>query len=492
MREMSAKRRVLLVNPGYYEVGDYSYAYQPPMGLLKIARYLKKKNVAVEYLDFSVPARIWSDGKSLKNVFASAPVVRQQPCGNFESEGISKAVRYYGVPHDEIKRRIKAANPTEVWLGTNLTYYWEAARDVAQICKDIYPDVPVLAGGIYASLFPEHADANLNVDIVVQGPLPDIDDLFPDYSIDTTYRTSRTFQLGKGCHLKVPCSFCAVHAMEGGIFKGIKAQSTFDYIKEEYDKGVNHFQIWSSQLLVPLSSFKDLMRKIIDSDMSITMIASEGIQASIFDQECADLMSEAGFRIISIPMETVSEELTESTHKPSTFNQYERAVSYAQNAGIQAIIAFVMVGIPGQNYNDIVHAIVDCWARDCLVGFHQYTPIPGSEDWEKFPQFHDKSPDQLHPSLWPGASDELKVSYLEEIKRISKMGVVNFCDLYSKRELNRVQEITNLFAKWTREYGLMDTDGYTDEYPLTTPGYRSAYRDTWEKEAIEKGLLCPS
>jgi hypothetical protein len=455
------------------------------MGLLKIGAYLKEKGEHVELLDCSIPARLSNTGGNLKTYYKHAPFVRMVKCGNYEQEGISKGQKYYGLPHRLIEQRIKAAQPTEIWIGSGLTYYWESVRDIAITAKRIYPDVPVLLGGIYPTLYPKHSADNIPADFIQVGPMDDIDDYFPDYSLYTdTCDTTRTVQLGKGCNVSPPCSFCAVVAMDPK-FKSVAADKTFAYFKKEYEKNhVNFFRIWSSQLLVPRSRFKNLMKMVIESEMKINLVASEGVQPSLFDQETSDLMYKAGFVAVSIPMESIDDDMVDSFRKPSDFNDYEGAVANAQRSGFKDIKSFVMLGIPGQTLDEMVKGIVHCWANDTIPALHQYTPIPGSHDWTIFKQFHDKSPEELHPSLWPGASPDMPVQMLEEIKKIAGVGPYRLMDAYRNSGLVTVQYVWDAFIKWSRHYGIVKGDQPTNERPLVLPGYMSAQSEYFKNHGI--------
>lgn len=477
------KRKALLIHPPYYEFGDYGYHDMPPMGLLKIARHLKQKGVEVEYHDFSNPMRLADVSVNLKDTFKDAPFVKYVECGNYESEGIVKPQKYYGAPHSVIRQIIRESNPTEIWLSTGLTYYWEGARDVAIIAKEEHPNVPLLVGGIYATLYPEHCRTHLPADYVHVGPMDDIDELMPDYSVDNLRADStvRTIQMGKGCNVSPPCSFCAVVAMDPK-FKSIKPDVLFSYINKEVNNGVNFFKMWSSQLLVPQKRMIELMEKIIAFKLDIQMVASEGVQPSLFTQQISDLMLKAGFHTVSIPMESIDENAVEDFRKPSDFNDYERAVTHAQTSGFKNIKSFVMMGIPGQTYDDMIHAIVDCWARGTSAALHQYTPIPGSYDWTRFEQFHGISPEKLHPSLWPGADDNQKVEYLEEIKRCARLGPIGISD---DAEQIKIPEIRDLYLKWCRSYKLFNEN---DEYLYVTPLAIEGYESQWITTLRSRGL----
>ena len=481
------KRKILLLNPGYHEFGDYGYYHQSPMGLLKIGSYFKKTNKEVHFIDCSIPPKLMDTGCNLKEYYKDAPFVRMVKCGNHENEGISKAQKYYGLPHRIIRERVKSINPTEVWVGSGLTYYWESVRDCIDIVKDTIPGVPVLLGGIYPTLYPDHASSNTRADYIHIGPLDDIDDELPDYSLygNQQIETSRTIQLGKGCNVNPPCSFCAVVAMDPK-FRSLAPDKVFDYILHEHrNRSVSFFRIWSSQLLVPKPRFIDLMTKIVDSKIKISMVASEGVQPSLFDQNVSDLMYKAGFYSVSIPMESIDSSRVEEFRKPGDFNDYEAAVKCAQKTGFKTIKSFVMIGVPGQRIDEMVHGIVDCWARDVSPALHQYTPIPGSHDWTRFPQFHGISPEELHPSLWPAANKDMTVEALEEIKKIAKIGPYRLYYAIKSGVEVRVPEVWDMFKKWCISYKIMKPNfSPTFERPLALPGYTSSWTDHCKKVGI--------
>ena len=53
--------------------------------------------------------------------------------------------------------------PDEIWISSIMTYWWESTRDVIQVCKEVFPKALIRVGGIYPTLAPEHAMANLGL-----------------------------------------------------------------------------------------------------------------------------------------------------------------------------------------------------------------------------------------------------------------------------------------------------------------------------------------
>jgi hypothetical protein len=44
-----------------------------------------------------------------------------------------------------------------------MTYWWESTRDVVAVCREVFPKAVIRVGGIYPTLAPEHAIANLGL-----------------------------------------------------------------------------------------------------------------------------------------------------------------------------------------------------------------------------------------------------------------------------------------------------------------------------------------
>ncbi len=60
--------------------------------------------------------------------------------------------------------------PDAVLVGTMMTYWYPAVADCIKSIKNVFPDVPVLAGGVYATLCYDHAAACTGADHIVPGP----------------------------------------------------------------------------------------------------------------------------------------------------------------------------------------------------------------------------------------------------------------------------------------------------------------------------------
>ena len=68
---------------------------------------------------------------------------------------------------DQVIRKLESRKPDVIGIGGIITQYGRIKR-IAEICKRIYPDVPIVLGGGIASSMPEFMVARLSIDVAVQ------------------------------------------------------------------------------------------------------------------------------------------------------------------------------------------------------------------------------------------------------------------------------------------------------------------------------------
>ncbi len=169
------QRRVLAINPWIYDFAAYDY-FAKPLGLLYIAAFLKSRGVAVDWLD----CMDRHHPEVLKRQGRSTPKIRKYGTGPFYREiiptpeviaFIPRRYARYGMPEDvflaELKRRPR---PDAVLVTSFMTYWYPGPRRVVELVRMVFPDVPIIMGGIYATLMPEHAREVVKPDYLIEGP----------------------------------------------------------------------------------------------------------------------------------------------------------------------------------------------------------------------------------------------------------------------------------------------------------------------------------
>lgn len=457
-------KNILMLGPGFHEFGEATESSNHQFGMFRAAAWLKDTGHDVRFVDCGLPSQTDHHFMRLKERHHGWPV-KQMKCGMWQGEGIEKTQLYYGKPFTWIRNQLAKQRPDEVWVGSGLTYHWETTADLVRLSQEMFPSVRVRVGGIYPSLVPEHASSNCPGADVWVGEIPEAKSYWPDYDVYPDKLPFRTVKLNTGCTVSKACSFCAVKTLEPR-FKFRGPEDFTSYVEKEMHQGVRMIQIWASQLLQPPQAFMELMERLYvlqcKHNVKLQIYASEGVQPSLFTPEMARAMVRAGFRIINIPMESISKQELESFNKPSGLNDYFRAVQIAKEAGFEWIGAFILAGTPGQKLEDLVHAVVDCWYRRISPTMMKYTIIPGTQDWEEHPELHrGKGLHELHPSLWCGAREDLKVRDLEEVTAILRLGYDRWCRLPRSsetlfRSITRRADthVDRLFERWCKIYGL--------------------------------------
>ena len=148
--------KYLLVYPKFPFPKKSRYKYIP-VGLLRIASYLKSKGHVVKYVE-----------------------------GNEHKEDFK---------------------PDEIWITSYFTYWAKYVKEAVQYYRRLYPKAKIVVGGVYASLMPRHCKEYTGCDEVYVGVFEEAENFDPDYSFipDIDYQATWTT---RGCLRK--CPFCGV------------------------------------------------------------------------------------------------------------------------------------------------------------------------------------------------------------------------------------------------------------------------------------------
>jgi excisionase family DNA binding protein len=143
---------VLGINPffdDYYCFHNYKYQ---PIGILSVLATLRAAGYEVAFLD-AVTKR------------------RQQTRKPKELENTDGGYYRYGLGDKAFQRALmKYTDPQVILMTSSMTFRWHSVRDCIALTKEVFPDVPVVLGGIYATLAYEHALKHSGADFVIQSP----------------------------------------------------------------------------------------------------------------------------------------------------------------------------------------------------------------------------------------------------------------------------------------------------------------------------------
>ena len=162
--------RALLIHPWIHDFAAYDF-WLRPLGLLRIGAILRQTGIDVDVVDCLDPLHRWfarSDGER-----------RPLGQGRFHKEEIPKPRalaafprRYsrYGIPPAALQAELRSRFLPDVILVTSgMTYWYPGVQETISHCREVFPDVPVVLGGIYATLAHDHAVEFSGADAVVRG-----------------------------------------------------------------------------------------------------------------------------------------------------------------------------------------------------------------------------------------------------------------------------------------------------------------------------------
>jgi radical SAM superfamily enzyme YgiQ (UPF0313 family) len=265
--------------------------------------------------------------------------------------------------------------------------------------------MPILLGGIYATLCTEHARKFSGADVVIAGEAENIiqselqaivggeplcqdfatlDSLpFPAFDLYPKLQ-SAAIMTSRGCPLR--CTFCASNLVSGKYrwrsLDGVIAE--LEWLHRGL--GVNEFAFYDDALLTNRDRhFLPFCEKIFAQQISATFHTPNGLQARFIDANTARLMGQAGFKTVRLAYESGSEERQRDMSKKVSNESFARAVAnlYAAGFGPNALDAYVMMALPGQSIHEILWSMAYVHSLGVGIRLAAFSPIPGTVDYER-------------------------------------------------------------------------------------------------------------
>ena len=153
----------MLVNPWIYDFAAVNL-WARPLGLLKVAEYLSQFDVSFILIDCmdSFKDRIYGTGKYNRTIVKKPPLLKDIP----------RYYKRYGISIDTFTEKVKNNLPVDLIVVSSIMSYWyPGVQKVIEILKECSPQTPIILGGIYATLYHDHASKNTSADLIFTGPV---------------------------------------------------------------------------------------------------------------------------------------------------------------------------------------------------------------------------------------------------------------------------------------------------------------------------------
>jgi radical SAM superfamily enzyme YgiQ (UPF0313 family) len=409
---------ILLINPWVTDFAAYNF-WIKPLGLLNIASRLRKNGFQVAFidcLDLHSKKKKYGDGNFFKTWIEKPGPLKSIP----------RYYSQYGIPEEALLEKLSSLDkPDAIGVTSGMTYWYPGVFKVIEIAKRFFKDVPVVLGGIYATLCQDHARKHSGADFIIQGRgelegLRLISELahfdIPPSAIPHPHSTATMNSLpvrqagrlrthdypafdlypkldficiatSKGCPLK--CTYCASHLLYNGFDQRDPEEvvQEIEYWVTRYK--INNIAFYDDALLIkPRDHIIPILREMIKRGVECNLHTPNGLHIKEIDEELAALFFMAGFKTLRLGFETSHEAAQRDTGGKVGNEEFVRTVRNLKRAGYPGdeIGVYVMAGLPGQRVGEAEESIAfvqGAGARPILV---EYSPIPNTPLFEKAKQ----------------------------------------------------------------------------------------------------------
>jgi anaerobic magnesium-protoporphyrin IX monomethyl ester cyclase len=306
------------------------------------------------------------------------------------------------------------------------------ALEVCKLFKERYPDVPIVWGGIHASLLPEQTLANPYLDIVVVGegeatfeelvkalevgtPLSRVKGVWYKEDSKVHYTGSRpfvnldeqqplpyhllnmdlyrrrlfgvdyvSFNSSRGCTFR--CSFCWDPVMHKRTWRAMKPQTVLDHLMRiirDYD--IRGFLFTDDHFFIDMKRAYGILEGIVRADLNIS-ISKLQIRADTIcrmDHDFLELLVRAGVKRLTVGVESGSQRILDLIKKDVTVEKVIEASRKLIPYPIVPVYLFMM-GLPTETPEELAQSIRLAFQLTdenprAVKTFNIYTPYPGTE-----------------------------------------------------------------------------------------------------------------
>jgi radical SAM superfamily enzyme YgiQ (UPF0313 family) len=415
---------ILLINPWITDFAAYNF-WIKPHGLLSIASFLRDNGFKITFidcLDSTIKRKKYGDGKYQK-IEIEKPLAFKIVPRNYSQ---------YGIPEELFRDKLSGLEkPDLIGITSGMTYWYPGVFKSIKIVKEFFKKVPILLGGIYATLCHEHAVRYSGADYVIRGrgelelskiisellnielQTPDSElrtDIYPAFDLypQLDYVSVIT---SRGCPFR--CSYCASRVISGGF----KRRDPLEVVEEiacwTSHYHVNNIAFYDDALLVnPLEHIIKILKEVKKRHIQCNFHSPNGLHVKEISKELAGLLNHCQFKTLRLGLETSNEATQVETGGKVDNRSFTEAVRNLKRAGYleNEIGVYIMSGLPGQRVGEVEESIAfvkENGAKPMLV---EYSPIPGTAlfekakemsefDLENEPLLHNNS---IFPCQWRG------------------------------------------------------------------------------------------
>ncbi len=408
---MNRKPRLLFINPWIYDFTAYDL-WSKPLGLLYVAAFLRQVGYEIDFidcLDKYHPELLKLQGRRKPKVkkYGIGPLYRQRIPRPEVFNFVPRHFARYGLTEEIFRANLaRLPRPAAILVTSFMTYWYPGPRRVVELVRERFPGVPVILGGIYATLLPEHARRVVQPDYLIEGageiqsarllqeilptglpcePLPASLDDFPPPAFDLYRKLDYLVVMtSRGCPYR--CTFCATHQISGPFRQRDPEKVVEEIVQQARRLRVRDIAFYDDALLLNKQRhIVPILSLLTERHLPLRFHTPNGLHARQIDESLARLFYRVGFKTIRLSFETVNPERFSDIANKVSPGDLEKAVEHLERAGYQRkeLEAYVIMGLPGQTFQEVYESMLFVHGLGIKIRLASFSPIPGTVDYQR-------------------------------------------------------------------------------------------------------------
>ncbi len=402
----------LLVNPWIYDFAAFDL-WACPLGLLYLGAMLREGGWNVRYVDCTDrfhPAV--ADQRPTERPFHVGKYLAVEVPKPEALKWLPRRYKRYGLPPEVVEADLCGGPaPDAVLVTSRMTYWYPGVVEAIKLCRRVFPGVPVLLGGIYATLCPDHARELSRPDVLFEGEaeahlgelledvtakhveipparrgadLHELENLpRPAYDL---LRNAKALPLetSRGCPYH--CTYCSSNTL-APRFRRKSPRKVVDEIEwMTAELGAEDIAFYDDALLMdPARHFEPIAEEIVRRGIRARFHTPNSLFASMITGPVAEKMKAIGVETVRISLESASVARLEQLNRRIYPRHFVEAMKNLKAAGFtrEQIGVYLLSGLPGQTLDEVREAIDFVIENGGVPRLAEFSPIPRTAEWER-------------------------------------------------------------------------------------------------------------
>jgi len=331
---------------------------------------------------------------------------------------------------DEARAELEARLPGALFVGVSVKFgdqLGNALRDLERV-KHLRPEVPVVAGGWFASLFPESLFESPLVDVVISGPgdfnvVEVADRLLEQRSLagiagvsarEQGKRVSTPFGhlpdirkthripyetvniarylhphgwinafTSRGCPGE--CTFCAIYCLDPKRWSALQAERVVDEWEELARLGARAIKVMDTDYCADLRRIEAIARELLRRGLDLRYeVLGRHWNLRAMSDDLVRLLRRSGLTEIEVGIESGSQRVSDSIKKKLDVSEVPATARRFTAGGIRLKLNFIF-GLPGEEREDLrktfdlIRELLTLGDDAVRLQLFRYTPMPGGD-----------------------------------------------------------------------------------------------------------------